>query len=325
MKKSAITIFLLLEVFMISSCIALENPNMITTQMTVNGIDYDAICDCGKEVTQQIKTISEMKCTPTKLKIRQDREARKVAGQEKIDLDIIRDIMGKPKDVTFVDPHLTSFKCIDGRYTKPSLYTLGGDAGEFFLGLVIYEELIGSELTSAQVRELLMDYIDQMDHDKFHWWTDDKAIQHLESVLDEDSGIDIQDPNPTLRDSILNVISEPYNIGDVHFKTLLNQYEKLNIRKGLVEIFIKQFYHLLWNKDEAYSNKIQLQQLVGSHKEAAFIDIRQDKSCNAPLLKANNKELEKSTFFYHHEAVKVRRSQIAYFFTQKLNKNDPEK
>ena len=245
--------------------------------MTVNGIKYDAICDCGKEVTQQIKMASEVKCTPTKLKIRQDKEGKRSASTEDVSLNKISAIMGKPREVTFVDPHRTSFKCIDGRYTKPSLYTVGGDAGEFFLGLVIYEELLNVELTPSQIKRLLMSYLDQMEHPTFHWCTDDQAIRHIESTIDED-GVNIQEPRPDIQDQILDILSDPYNIGDTHFKTLLNQYEKLNIRKDLVVTFIKVFYRMLWDKASDYSKKLELQQLVGAHKEAVFIDVRHDKN-----------------------------------------------
>jgi hypothetical protein len=153
---------------------------------------------------------------------------------------------------------------------------MGGDAGEFFLGLVVYEELLNIELTPSQIRRLLMAYIDQMDQNIMHWCTDDQAVQHIESMIDE-TGIDIQDPRPDLQDQIINIIAQPYNVGDSHFKTLLVEYANLNIRKGLVETFIKVYYRLFWDKDSEYASKMEIQQLVGSHKEAAFVDIRNQK------------------------------------------------
>lgn len=154
---------------------------------------------------------------------------------------------------------------------------MGGDAGEFFLGLVIYEELYGKELTAAEVKRLLMQYIDQMEHEQLYWCTDDQAVDHIEKTIDE-YGIDIQSPRSDIQDSIVQIISEPNNIGDVHFKTLLNQYQKLNIRKALIQIFIQVYYRMLWDKSEPYSGKLKLEQLVGSHQEDAFIDVRHDKN-----------------------------------------------
>ena len=85
-----------------------QNPNLVTTQVNINGLNYDAICDWGKEVTQQIKSISEVKCTPTKIKIRQDKEGKKASGTNDVDLNTIQSLVGKPRDTTFVDPHTTT-------------------------------------------------------------------------------------------------------------------------------------------------------------------------------------------------------------------------
>lgn len=198
---------------------------------------------------------------------------------------------------------------------------MGGDAGEFFLGLVIYEELYGAELTSSEVKRLLMGYLDQMEHDHLYWCTDDQAVEHIEKEIDE-YGINIQNPRNDIQDSIIEIIAEPNNIGDVHFKTLLNQYQKVNVRKGLIDTFIEVFYRMLWDKNSSYSKKLKLEQLVGSHQEAAFLDIRNDKNCNAPVLKAKDKDLGVSVYYNHHEASKARRSQIASYITNQLNHGD---
>ena len=307
--KQTFVIFLIgLWIWIVSST---QNPNLVTTHVTINGLKYDAVWDWGKEVTQQIKSISEVKCTPTKIKIRQDKEGKKASGTNDVDLNTIQSLVGKPRDTTFVDPHTHSFKCIDGRYSTSNLYTMGGDAGEFFLGLVVYEELFGSELTATEVKRLLMGYIDQMEHETLYWCTDDQAVDHIEKAIDE-YGIDIQNPRNDIQDSIIDIIAEPNNIGDSHFKTLLNHYQKVNVRKGLIEIFIKVYYRMLWDKNTSYSKKLSLEQLVGSHQEAAFLDIRNDKNWNAPILKAKDKDLGVSVYYNHHEASKARRSQVAY-------------
>ena len=140
-------------------------------------------------------------------------------------------------------------------------------------------------------------------------------------MIDE-HGIDIQNPRPDIQDSILEIISQSYNIGDSHFKTLLNEYETLNIRKELVQDFIRVFYRMLWNKDSEYSSKLELVQLVNSHQELAFLDIRNQKDCNAPLIKSMNRDLGFSVYINHHEAANARRAQIAYFFTTQLQHDD---
>lgn len=59
---------------------------------------------------EQIKAVSEIKCTPTKVKIRQDRRGTNIAGQPEINLENIRDLIGKPGDITYVNPQFSSFR-----------------------------------------------------------------------------------------------------------------------------------------------------------------------------------------------------------------------
>lgn len=189
------------------------------------------------------------------------------------------------------------------------------------LGLIIYEELKGSDVTQDEVFNLFTAYLDSMDHDEFYWCTDDIAINHLQATLQE-YDINIVEPRYDLQYMILDVITDPNNIGDVHFKTLLTESDRLNIRRELVEMFIRTFYEVLWDKRQVYSSKIFHEQLIGSHQESAFIDIRNDKDCNAPLLTSNEMRINGvSVYLNHQEASKVRRSQMAYFFTTQLNHN----
>jgi hypothetical protein len=189
------------------------------------------------------------------------------------------------------------------------------------LGLIIYEELKGSDVTQDEVYNLFTSYLDSMDQSEFYWCTDDMAVNHIQATLQE-YDVNIVDPRYDLQYAILDVITDPNNIGDVHFKTLLTESDRLNIRKDLVETFIRTFYEVLWDKRQTYSSKIFHEQLIGSHQEQAFIDVRNDKDCNAPLLSSNQlKQLGSSVYLNHQEASKVRRSQMAYFFTTQLNRN----
>mmetsp|Transcript_4781 Transcript_4781/g.4513 ORF Transcript_4781/g.4513 Transcript_4781/m.4513 type:complete len:97 (+) Transcript_4781:307-597(+) len=95
-------------------------------------------------------------------------------------------------------------------------------------------------------------------------------------MIDE-TGIDIQNPRPDIQDAIIQIISEPYNIGDTHFKALLIESDTLNIRRELVETFIRVYYRILWDKDSEYSQGLELKQLVNSHQELAFLDVRNQK------------------------------------------------
>jgi hypothetical protein len=55
----------------------------------------------------------------------------------------LRDFLGNIEDLEFVDPNKESFHCMDGRENGAFLGTPGGDAGEFILGLFVYEGMTG--------------------------------------------------------------------------------------------------------------------------------------------------------------------------------------
>lgn len=108
--KYGVFLTLFIVILCIFSAYGTQNPNMVTTQMSINGIKYDAICDCGKEVTEQIKVVSEIKCTPTKVKIRQDKTGVDLYNTDQITLDSIRDFVGLPGDINYADPQNASFR-----------------------------------------------------------------------------------------------------------------------------------------------------------------------------------------------------------------------
>ena len=99
-------------------------------------------------------------------------------------------------------------------------------------------------------------------------------------------------------------------------------------------MFLISFYKILWNKENPLKNKLFLDNLVGSHSEVAFLEVRANEACKtaqiAPLIKPNseNKNDGKSLFVNHIDAVSIRRLQLAKFFANEINHHqepiDPE-
>lgn len=52
--------------------------------------------------------------------------------------------------------------------------------------------------------------------------------------------------------------------------------EQFAIRKEIVSMFINSFYKLLWNKDDELSRKLELEVLIGEHRESAFVEVRSE-------------------------------------------------
>lgn len=75
---------------------------------------------------------------------------------------------------------------------------------------------------------------------------------------------------------LINVIIKPENTGDLHIKMMLKYPQQFTIRKEIVEMFIKSFYKILWNKQNELYKKLELELLTGDHIESAFVEVRSE-------------------------------------------------
>jgi hypothetical protein len=148
--------------------------------MTINGITYNAVCDCNP-VSPEAPVASQTgpKCDPSKLRIHNEKSGIGASYED------IRNLVGNIEELTYVVVPETSFKCLDGRNNKGVIATPGGDAGEFILALSVYEDLLGGGrvLSQDNVDNFLTQYLKTMKPKKFYMCTDDKAIAHLEKEL----------------------------------------------------------------------------------------------------------------------------------------------
>ena len=80
-------------------------------------------------------------CDPSKIKLHQDNPGQSENG---LTMDEVRNLVGQPSDLKYVDVDKQSFYCLDGRVNKEILGTPGGDAGEFILALETYARLTGN-------------------------------------------------------------------------------------------------------------------------------------------------------------------------------------
>lgn len=163
----------------------MNNNNQIFGKMQINGEEYNASCDCNPispinnddPINNQKK--NGPKCDPTKLRIHEERKGQGASFED------VRALIGNIEDLTYVVVPETSFKCLDGRNAKALLGTPGGDAGEFILGLMVYEDLLGGgkKLTQDNVDLYLSLYLKSMKQPKFYMCSDDAAIDHVQKEL----------------------------------------------------------------------------------------------------------------------------------------------
>lgn len=238
--------------------------------------------------------------------------------------------------MTFVSIEQSSFSCLDGRSSTPSLSTPGGDIGEFLLALHVYENMIDRPLSYSAIKEFLIVYLSSMTHPYFTMCTDDSALNHLELESGVQINIEIlRKPPEANKEELLRYLISPENVGCTHLKKILKNPEYYSIRKELIQSLITAFYEILWDKNnsstaESSANrnlqkKLKLDGLVGTRQETAFIEVRMNEACGkagiAPLIAGRSQDRKLSVFVNHIEAVGIRRKQLAKFFAEKVNRH----
>lgn len=267
---------------MISSQIEVDkdtftDDNKIQGKMTINGQIYTAICDCNQVSPDGIQSPSlfdsttKPSCDPSKLKMHQEREGSGASFND------IRKLIGNIEELNYVKVPNNSFKCLDGRHIKPGLNVPGGDAGEFILALSVYEDLIGGgrQLTQDNIDVFLTEYLKKMLHNIFYMCTDDVAISHIEKEL-QIEGLNLVNPRVQIRDELIPLLVKPENIGDLHIRMMIKHPDQFSIRKEIVEMFIKSYYKIMWDKSNDLSKKLFLDILSGEHNESAFVEVRSE-------------------------------------------------
>merc|ERR1719197_1121647 len=224
-------------------------------------------CACENQV--------ESSCSVSKVTVRQDHAAN--AGMSLAGISAIWGSSTLSKEqrekVTLGKVSETSFMCLDDRVTQPSLFTPGGDLGEFVLALSSYlqeRDPTGRMMPSQEVVDaLLLKYLQTIPSSRpmIHC-TDDRAISHLEAEVPLEN-LDLSAPPDHAKTSLLQKLTEVENHGDSHMRLLLKKPEWFQLNQYLVPMAIKSFYHLLWqqNSDERswlHKNpKLHLEVLVG--------------------------------------------------------------
>merc|ERR1719506_1357432 len=172
---------------------------------------------------------------------------------------------------------------MDDRVTKASIFTPGGDFGEFVLALASYlQERDPTEQmlpTQEVVDELLMKYLETIPSSRpmIHC-TDDRAIQHLEAEAPLEN-LDLRSPPDHAKASLLKQLTEVENHGDSHIRLLLKKPEWFQLSEYLVPMAVKSFYTLLWQqnsdpKSPLYQqSKLKLEVLVGQSDPVAFLEV----------------------------------------------------
>ncbi|KAL4434746.1 hypothetical protein ABPG74_017166 [Tetrahymena malaccensis] len=298
-----------------------EGKTIIVGKTTINQIDYNTECSCVEPTVQQMEDPDAESCSLNKLKLQLDTD-----GQG-MNQDTIRDIVGDVHSLQFVNPKEYYFMGLDGRNTEPCLSTPGGDAGEFILALFIYEGMLQKrQLDQNSVDAFFKSYLQYMKSQKFYFATDDEAIFHMERETGLSISIDsLKNPSESNKADLLNALIKAENQGDRHIKNLLKNPDLYNIRPEIVQMFIKSFFNVLWDKTNLNREKLILDSLVGQPNESAFLEVRSNEICLekhlSPLISVRKKIGEdwQSLFVNHIDAASQKRRELAHFFSDSVN------
>jgi hypothetical protein len=272
-------------------------------------------------------------CSVSKVVVRQDHTA--AAGISLADVSAVwgSDTLSQEQrqKVTLAKVSETSFQCLDDRVAEPSMYTPGGDLGEFILALSSYlqeRDPTGNVRPSQEVvNALLMKYLESIPSSRpmIHC-TDDRAISHLEAEMPLEN-LDLRAPPDHAKDSLLKKLVEVENHGDSHIRMLLKKPEWFQLSEFLAPMAVKSFYTLLWQQSSDprsplhQSPKLKLQVLVGQSDPTGFLEVSSGELCHsggvAPMLIARTPQ--RSVLVSHLDAVSLRREELAAFFARIAN------
>ena len=178
-----------------------------------------------------------------------------------------------PQVFDFEKITMQPFMCLDGRAKTENMYTPGGDAGEFILALIVYEDLTDQTLSQEKVEEYLNAYLECMTPNSFIMCQDEHAVDHLEKELDVE-GLDLHNPHSDQHESIIDSLKSHENQGDQHLSLLLQHPDLYSIEPTIVKHFIEAFYNILWDHSNPNHDRLTLRILEGHHKENAFLEIK---------------------------------------------------
>jgi hypothetical protein len=105
-----------------------------------------------------------------------------LAGAEEkttITTDDLKTALARTATLEWAHVNQFFFSSTDGRDSEKSLYTGGGDMGEFVQSLIAYTKVTGATLVQADVSDLFSRYLKIMSKEKFFYETDEKAYFKL--------------------------------------------------------------------------------------------------------------------------------------------------
>eukprot|EP00301_Raphidiophrys_heterophryoidea_P005582 c12332_g1_i1.p1 GENE.c12332_g1_i1~~c12332_g1_i1.p1 ORF type:complete len:409 (+),score=108.20 c12332_g1_i1:29-1255(+) len=244
--------------------------------------------------------------------------------------DVLQHVLHGLPQLTFASLPLSPFQNVDGRFTQPTLATMGGDAGELLLALNAFERYLPVNLTSDQISLLVVDYLLTTDINTFVVQMDQDIVVKL-----CDKGCCLPacrslQPSQDELARLLENIRSPELQGSAHFRNILRDPDAFVTREPLTKAFVETIFRIFWNQlrfslgssaMKILQSKIQIVIPNGiPHSERAILQVR-TRGCNpahTPMLPPNVGG--SSIFLVYEDAAQHRRAFNAEWLTQQAKK-----
>ena len=238
----------------------------------------------------------------------------------KTNIDLISKHVGVPK---FLNMTEINFSCIDGRYPNGIVATVGGDAAEFILMLVVaYKK--GVYLDDYVIQGLFRKYINQMEPlRKFYMHTDDHSYSHLLKSLNLTSTFDIHNTPDELMSLMLQSVVMPDNIGCGHLKQIMLKPDEYLTPNWITKGFLRAFFQYMWLEDReriVENRKLLYVILTGSHAEQGILEIDND-GCPGMAASVPSASNNGMFFILHSAATSFLRTSMSSFLMDQFPAN----
>lgn len=164
------------------------------------------------------------------------------------------------------NPRLYSFSCVED-HTSP-YHTLGGDMGEFILGLQVYTDTCQAlNMDPRETEDLFLEYIDSQSD--FYMHTNTQAMKAVEDILDIQIPEDFSSFPEDRQDEFLKLLeTHPEVYGCGHLQNMFINPQSYGTTSHAVYTSCQAFFKHVWT-----NKKAKLCIIDEEHKEKAFVSI----------------------------------------------------
>lgn len=299
--------------------------DVLEGSITIKGTRYRAICNCNPYGTDANFEMQGPICNVNQVKVQSDSVGGSISAKD------VRENWADASKIAFSTISKSPAYCMDSRVSTPQIFTLGGDLGEFLLGLHVYESRFkgGKTVDKDMIKGWMSQFVSKLPASRqFVHCTDISATDNLAAQVGGQFSL-LDDPPYEFQEKILNALSGARMHGDIHLRQMISRPSDYSVRANLVLDTIRAFFELIWEdvngaSTDSVSSKLKLVTLMGDNKPDVFLEVSATDECTLADLSAvlQPKGKDKSAYISNITAMEPRRRQLAAFLAEKVEEQD---